>query len=222
MKLLAATTILCAATFGAFGADQNLPKAETILDKYLEVTGGKPRYEKLRTQVSSGTIELTKQGMSGTITIYRAFPNQLYTITALPIGTIEEGVDGETAWQKSPMMRPRIKQGQERASALRTALFNGDLRWRDQFASAEVVGVEKVGDHECYKILMTSKDSDTQTRYYDKNTCLLVELSMILKSPMGDVATETPFGDYCRVYCGFTSGSKRGETVRRPTVGASE
>jgi len=142
-KILAATIVFLAA-FNPLASGQSLPKAETILDRYVEVTGGKARYEKLKTQVSSGIVELSNPGMTGSFTIFRASPNRLYTIMELPVGTVEEGVDGQVGWSKSPMMQPRIKQGQEGAAALTAAFFNGDLRWRDRFAGAELVGEEKV------------------------------------------------------------------------------
>jgi len=193
---LASTVILCVAAFRSFGADQNLPKAETILDKYIEVTGGSARYEKLKTQVSLGNVELSSQGMAGTMAIFRAYPNLVYTVMELPVGTVEEGFDGKTAWSKSPMMRPRIKEGPEKASAQTSAIFNGEFRWRDQFAAVELLGLERVGGQECYKILATVRDAGTQTRYYDKNTYLLVKLSMVVRSPLGDIPTETLFSDY--------------------------
>src|ERR1039457_2351124 len=51
----------------AFAADDIKPEA--ILDKYVEVTGGRAAYEKIKTEVATGTLEITSIGLSGTLTI---------------------------------------------------------------------------------------------------------------------------------------------------------
>ena len=45
----------------ALAADE-LPKAETILDKYVEATGGKAAYQKHHSEISKGTLEAVGPG----------------------------------------------------------------------------------------------------------------------------------------------------------------
>jgi len=52
-----------------FAADEPLPKAETILDRSIEVTGGKAAYEKRKTEITTGTFEFSGKGVKGTIAI---------------------------------------------------------------------------------------------------------------------------------------------------------
>ena len=40
-------------------------KPEAILDKYIEVTGGRAAYEKIKTEVATGTLEITSIGQIG-------------------------------------------------------------------------------------------------------------------------------------------------------------
>jgi hypothetical protein len=56
-KKIAFGTALLLAVALAHAAD-DLPKAETILDKYVEATGGKAAYEKHHTEISKGTMEI--------------------------------------------------------------------------------------------------------------------------------------------------------------------
>ena len=173
------------------------PTAETILDRYTEVTGGRARYEKLTTQVSAGMIDIPAQGLSGTMAIYRAAPNQLYTVTELgPIGKIEEGVDGGIAWQNTPMAGPRVKQGIEKTRALSAAFFRAELDWRNQFDKVELAGSEMIGGKDCYQIVLSGKDAGSQTRYFDKLSGLLVKLNMMISSQVGEMNVETLFEDY--------------------------
>src|SRR5258708_36503016 len=76
----------------AWAADEALPKAETILDRYVEVTGGKAAYEKHKTELGTGTMTFTAQGLKGSISRYAAAPNQTYAVIELEgIGKIEQG-----------------------------------------------------------------------------------------------------------------------------------
>src|ERR1051326_8592146 len=178
--------IFSAAATCGFAADETLPKPEAILDKYLEVTGGKARYEKLTNIVSSGPFEISSQGITGTITIYRAAPNKSHTIMDLgPIGKIEEGVSGGTAWQKSPMTGPAIKEGRQKEFAMNTAQFNNEIDWRDKYDKVELAGIEKVQGQDCYKIVMSGKNANSQTRYYDKTSNLLVKISLMAPTQIG-------------------------------------
>ena len=73
---------LCAASAHAQPAEK-LPKAEALLDKYVEVTGGKAAYDKLNNRVSKLTFEIAAQGLKFAVTSYGARPNKLYTVMVL-------------------------------------------------------------------------------------------------------------------------------------------
>ena len=128
------------------------------------------------------------------------------------MGKIEEGSDGDVAWQNSPMTGPRLKEGREKEFAIRGAGFGVELRWRDLFDKAELAGVEKVADRDCYRIVMSGKNANNQTRYYDKTTNLLTRVSVTAVTPMGDVATDTVLSD-CREEGGIVSAHKLVQNV---------
>src|ERR1700719_3951998 len=97
-------------------AEEPLPKAEELLDKFVEATGGKAAYEKVHNEKWTGTFEFVGKGVKGVITSYRSEPSKTYTRVDLEgIGAIEDGTDGETAWTLSAIQGPHIKQGDERA-----------------------------------------------------------------------------------------------------------
>src|SRR5882757_7574647 len=97
-----------------WAADQALPKAETILDRYVEVTGGKAAYEKHTRDTMTGTISFPAQGLSGKLTRYAMAPDKEYSVVELgPIGKIESGFSNGVAWEKSAILGPRIKSGEE-------------------------------------------------------------------------------------------------------------
>ena len=180
-------------------ADESLPKAETILDHFVEVTGGKAAYEKRHNQVERGNLELTGKGIKGAITIYQSAPNKDLAIIEIEgIGKIESGSDGETTWEKSVLQGARIKQGQEKADSLRDATFNAPLYWRTLYDKAETAGTAAVDSHECYKVVLTPKEGKPITQYYDKQSGLLVKSTTVRTTPMGDIAAEVLLDDYRR------------------------
>ena len=189
---------LLLATGGArLMAADDLPKAETLLDKAVEATGGKAAYQKNHSEIVTGTMELAAQGLKGTLAIYQAAPDLSYTeISFEGIGKFQEGSDGKVAWSLSAMQGPHVKDGDEKAQALLQGRFNGDLFWKELYKTAETTGVESVDGKDCYKIVMTPNEGSPITRYQDKQTNLTVKTTMTAKTPMGDIPVEQMVSDY--------------------------
>jgi hypothetical protein len=187
--------LLCGS--GHVRAEEPLPKAEEILDKFVEVTGGKAAYEKTHNEKSTGTFEFVGKGVKGALTIYRAEPKKMYTRVDLEnVGAIEDGTDGETAWMLSVMQGPHIKEGEERAVSLRQATMREPVVWRTLYKSAETTGIENVDGAACYKVVLTPNEGKPETQYYDKKSNLLVKMTMTAVTQMGEIPTETLVSDY--------------------------
>ena len=175
----------------------DLPKAETILDRYVEVTGGKADYEKLHSQVATGIFEVPAAGLKGAIAMYSAEPDLVYTEIVLEgIGKITDGTDGKVAWANSAMQGPHIKEGAERAQAMQAARFNGELHWREVYKTAETTGIEAVDGKDCYKVVLTPAEGSAVTHFYDKDSGLLAKVSLISQTPMGEMAADSFASDY--------------------------
>src|SRR5450759_4775860 len=141
--LLIIAGVACAGFIHA--ADEALPKAETLLDGYIEATGGKAAYEKRKSEIMTGTIEFAANGMKGTVTSYSDVSNNNYTIVDIEgVGKIESGVYNGQPWESSSLQGARLREGAEKADAVRDATFNGPLYWRKLYAKAETVGLEDV------------------------------------------------------------------------------
>ena len=194
MYKLAIVLLTCSSALFGQGAT---PNAEAILDRYIQATGGRAAYEKIQNQVEHGTLQLSANGIGGTITIYQAAPNKDLSIIEIQgIGKIQSGSNGEVAWESSAIQGPRVKQGEERIDALRDATFNAPLYWRTLYAKTEVTGSENANGHDCYKVVLTPKDGKPVTQYYDKKSGLLVKSTAVRTTAMGDLAAEVLLDDY--------------------------
>ena len=176
------------------------PTGEAILDKYIEVTGGKAAYEKIHSQITNAVMEFVGKGIKANVTMYHAAPASSYKVVDIEgIGKMEEGSDGSVSWERSTMKGARIKAGEEKAVSMRGADIGHDLRWRDYFRKAEFTGIEPIDGQVCYRVVLTPNDGQPETRYYDKNTNLLVRMSVIVKTEMGEIPTESVVSDYRKV-----------------------
>lgn len=171
---------------------EDLPTAEAVFDRFVEVTGGRAAYEGLGNRVSSGTMSIPAQGISGTITVMQAPPNKMVNEVEFGgIGKSRSGFNGEVAWESNQMMGPRVLQGAEAAQAKRSAVFNPELHWRDLYQSAETVGVEEVDGEKAYKLDLVSTDGQEVTQFYSKDSGLLLRSTTTVTNQMGQVPVVT-------------------------------
>jgi hypothetical protein len=192
---------LVTALFGfaslSFAQTEPLPKADTILDRYVEVTGGKAAYDKRTNEVETGTIELKAQGLKGTYTRYSAAPAEAYSIVEIEgVGKIEDGIHKGVAWDKNPMLGPRIKSGSEKAQYQREATFNSPVHWRDLNTKVETVGADTVDGELCYKVVLTPTEAPAETMYFQRKSGLAVKTVATVVSSMGEAPVEMFASDY--------------------------
>ncbi len=198
MKRNAITRLaMCAAVLAPLFAADNLPKAEAILDKTVEAEGGRAAYDRLHSMVITGTMEVKGIGIKGTLTSYHAAPNKaMVEMNIQGIGTVRDGSDGKVAWEISALQGPRLKEGDEKAIALRESDFKGMVNWRDHYKQAVTEGLVKIDGKDCYKLVLTPNEGTPETQYVDKETNLPVKTEMTLKGPMGEIPMEATLGDY--------------------------
>jgi hypothetical protein len=175
-----------------------LPTGEAVIAKYIEVTGGRAAYDKIHASISTGKMSMPAQGIEGRVTIYEAEPAKNYTTVDIPgIGIVEDGTDGNVAWEKSALQGARVKTGAEKAFAIRSANSESKFRdWKRFYKSVETAGVEDVNGKPCYKVISTPLEGSPEISYYDKASGLLIKETGVMSSAMGEVPFETEIGDY--------------------------
>jgi|GEM_PF-509548 len=177
--------------------EDRVPKAERILDAYVEVTGGKAAYACLQNRIEEVTIEAIDSGVTFSMTAFYARPHKAYfLIEGAPIGKIERGIDGDVAWESSSAAGPVIVEGEERADIVRSAAFDRIARWRELFEKADYVGVESVDGTACHKIVLTPEIGEPEMHYYDRASMLIRKAEA---TEEGEVVDEIFFSDYREV-----------------------
>ena len=188
---------LLVASAPIFAADEALPKADTILDHFVEVVGGKATFEKHHNEVMHGVMESTAQGLKGTLTVYQAEPDRIRAVFEIQgVGKIDSGTNGDVAWESNPIQGPRIKKGVEKSDAFRDATLNAAIYWRKLYAKAETTAIETVNGHECYKVVLTPAQGNPTMHFYDKTSGLLIKTATTRSTQMGDITAEVFADDY--------------------------
>lgn len=176
------------------------PKAKAVLDRYIQVTGGKAAYEKVKTREIKATIEFVGQGISGTVITRQATPDKLYMVMDLAgIGQIESGFDGTVGWNKSAIMGTRILEGKELEQLKSQATSDlSALTPEKFFTSITHAGEEVVNGKPADKVELDGPPGKI-SQLYDKESGLLVQMTMTSITPQGEIPVVTTIEDYREV-----------------------
>lgn len=178
-------------------AAAGLPSGESLLAKHVEAAGGQAAYDKIKNRVAQGTLEIGAANLTLALSIYAAKPDRLYTLADSDMtGRIESGVVDGVAWENSGMRGAVVKTGQERDDALREALFDALIYWKDSTKTAECVAVADVDGKPAYKVIVTPKIGGAQTIYFDRESMLAVQVETKVAAMGQVVDVVSKPGDY--------------------------
>jgi hypothetical protein len=196
--LLPALLVICFAGALPLQAEEgDLPKAEKILDGYVEAAGGLAAYDAITNRFTKGSLELVAQGITMNLTVYSAKPNNVYLLAeAEALGKMESGVSGDVVWANSVMQGPQIKEGQEKIDSMRDATFDRLIYWRKNLKGAETISLESIDGKPAYKVVTTPKQGKEQTLYFDQASKLLVKIESTVVNQMGEIPVEAYIEDY--------------------------
>jgi hypothetical protein len=195
MRLTVRLLILSTAAISLiFAAD--LPSGESLIQRYIDKSGGMQAYAKAKSMSMSGKVEMEGRNISGTVTIMEE-GHKSYTAMEFPgIGKVEEGYDGDTAWEDSALQGPRILDGDEKAAARRAATLALISDWRDVFKGAKTIGRADVDGKPAWQVEMVAKEGKPENWFFDRDSGLLVKTSGVLSTAMGDLSTELTMSDF--------------------------
>lgn len=177
----------------------DLPSAREVIEKFIEVTGGREAYEKFSTRVTRGRVNVSvmDQAFSGTFTSYQSAPNLMYLRVDLgEFGTMERGTDGKVHWEIMTMTGARVFDGVEKAMAERESRFYRELELFDLYEKIEVKGEETFEGTAYYLLRMTPKTGDAEDIYFEKESGLLTAALTSQPTAIGDLPVWSDLTDY--------------------------
>lgn len=174
----------------------DMPSGESLLQRAIDKSGGTAAWAKAKNMTMSGTVEMPAQNITGTIAIFEEGEKSYTEMDIAGIGKIEGGFDGETAWENSALQGPRILEGEEKVEAKRAARLLSLTVWRNVYKSARTIGSEDVDGKPAWKVEMTPKEGKPETFYFDRDSGLLVRITAVRSTPLGDVSTQSTMTDF--------------------------
>lgn len=155
-----------------------LPSGESILDRYVEVTGGAETYMSRTSEVTTGTLTIAAAGLTGQVRIH-VKPGLFRATIDLPgVGVIDRGVKDGVAWESNPITGPRIVEGAEAKLMRMGAQPGATARWREAYTAVETTGIEAVNGKPAYRVVHSLGADGALTGFYDVDSGLLVRLDM--------------------------------------------
>ena len=195
-----------------------LPSADVVLDKYLVAIGGKAATERITSCVVKGTTT-TSIGQVVAYEAEQAAPDRGHETFAIqdPPGRTcagdsrceyERTINGRQGWLKSGAGVQELVGEQLADQKLSFPLFQ-ILKLRDQYASFQVSGRDKIDDRDVYVLSAVRQDDKLERLYFEVETGLLRRRISYLRSLVGTIPQQTDFEDYRQV-----DGSRLPFTIR--------
>ncbi|HVQ39589.1 MAG TPA: c-type cytochrome [Pyrinomonadaceae bacterium] len=171
------------------------PTAEQVLDKYVEVLGGKAAIDKLQTRVMKGSW-LAANGMTLGYEVYQSGPDKVYTVVSIPQqGVLEKGFDGAIGWEKSSA-GIRTLEDPELFYLKRYPDIFKDLKLKEQYTRLSFAGKDKIDEKEVYVLRGTTPDNKRERLYFDVQTGFLLRRSVNVTTMIGVIPEQVDFDDY--------------------------
>jgi predicted Zn-dependent peptidase len=168
---------------------------ENIINKYIDLIGGKDKLEKVESIESNGNANINMQGQSFVLEFYSLKNNQNQSLNIVTAGgmVVQRSVFNkyqgynEVNGQRMPLTDSELEQ-----AIIDSALFS-ELNY--DFSTIELIGTAMVDDQKAYQIKIT----ENKTEYYSIESGLKIKEVEIQEIEGNQVVQETTIKDYNEV-----------------------
>ena len=174
-------------------AQESLPTAEEILDKYLAAAGGADAFRKIKTRVQKGTVDTG--GEQYPIEIYSEAPEKRLSISHASFGESVTAFNGQTGWL-STAHGVHVMNLSERQSARIDAQFCFPVQLRELYQEFKVLSAETVDGHATFLVTASGTSAPPLRLYFDQQSGLLLRLIRYTETPLGRNPVEVDYADY--------------------------
>jgi photosynthetic reaction center cytochrome c subunit len=174
-------------------AQESLPSADQILDKYLAAIGGAGALHKIKTRVQKGTVDTG--GEQYPIEIYSEAPEKRLSISHASFGESVTAFNSQSGWLTTPRgvhpMNPS-----ERQSARIDAQMYFPIQIHELYQEFKVLPGESIDGHATF--LVTAKGTSTPPLrlFFDQQSGLLLRMIRYTETPLGRNPLELDYADY--------------------------
>lgn len=200
---LAACMLGAALALPMSGGAQELPEPGTLVDRYVELLGGREGILGRPFIRSTGQFQLPAMGVTGELEVYQGHPGRNAVRVSIPgLGEIRSGFDGSVGWSLDPLQGPRVMEGRELEQTREEASFASTLRDPSVVASMETIEQTEMNGESCWRVRLTWRSGRETFDCYSVESGLLVASTSTQESPMGSIQVTSLLNDY-REFGGF-------------------
>ncbi|MCX5766274.1 MAG: hypothetical protein NTZ43_03490 [Gemmatimonadetes bacterium] len=199
---LAATTAVTLFALSAAVAPlraQAIPAAKDLMAKHDAAIGGRAALDKYSTMRRVGAMAIPAMGLEASLEMLQEKSGKfLQKIVLGPMGEVQQGYDGKTAWAVQPGMGPVLLDGDQAKELIAQGDFYGGFHDASKFTSAETVEIADFEGRKCYKVKLVRKAGGEGFEYFDVETGLTAGVVRETPDPMngGKMTTTQVISDY--------------------------
>ncbi len=202
MKKALTLCLLSLLLFSLMASPALSQSADDILNKMIDAMGGRKAMEAVKDQTSTGSMELTQMGLSGTVTQYLKRPNKNRMDIEVMGMVITNAFDGVTAWMVNPQTGSTEEMPEDQAEYMKREAMGDDtfLNPKKYGISYTAKGKEEVDGKECFVLEQKYSDGYVSTMYIDTKTYLIYKTKGMSLNQMGvEVEAENVMTDYKKI-----------------------
>ena len=185
---------LCFALVFAALAANNTSTVDSILDKFIEASGGKSAMEKVKSRTIKGDLDL--MGSTADWVLEAKAPNKQFSgFNNSILGVVADGFDGTVAWSKN-QTGVRVKEGEELAKTKRDAEFYRYLNLKKLYPDLGYKGTDKVDGEEVYVLESRPSASNKERFSFSTKSNLLIRQESEFEGPQGKVSLTVRLTDF--------------------------
>jgi hypothetical protein len=187
-----------------------LPTVQQVLDRYVQVTGGRDallRHKSMTMHMKEGDVELV---------LYQKDTRAAQKILFPDGKTMRAGYDGKVAWSIDTAGKVHLPQGDVIKTIARDADMYYHLHVLNYFRSMTVVDVKPFNGHPCYHLEGVNNWGRVNEQFYDTASGLLLGYAFNTAWRGGHGDATTTFEDYTNyggVLMAATETSRDGDDV---------
>jgi hypothetical protein len=187
------------ATKSAASAQQDLPQAASLIEKYVAAIGGKEALSSVKSLTVSGSMAIAQAGINGDLEMVQSDGKMLMTINLPGIGQQTIGFNGEVAWQDAELTGPQLIEGGMLEDLKFQAKIDGYSDAAKYFDSLETVKETEFEGETAYEVVAKKKGTSDKTLFFSKKSGLIIGSSGEQQSDFGTMNITTVISDYKKV-----------------------
>jgi len=180
-----------------------VPKADAIVDRYLQVLGGAQKLSTMTSWVAMGTsMGFGGFGGAGRVEMFAKAPDQRSTIIRFPAAPDRDAsvrsFDGKIGWIKTPLsvLGEYQLSGSEFDGARLDAQLSFPGQIKQVLTNLRTLDPATIDGKACDVVQGDSQRRTFATLFFEKGTGLLVRTIRFGPSPIGRIPTQIDYSDY--------------------------